>query len=118
MSQRAGGVPGVLVLLQVGDGHVGPLLGEGHGDGAADPGVAAGDQRGAAVEEAAALVVGHLVARLGLHALGAARVLLLLRRKLLLCHGSHARSGVPAPARRQPRSVPTGARRRGGWTSV
>src|SRR5690606_41299063 len=48
---QAGGVPGVVVLLQVGDRDVGALLGERDGGGAPDAGVAAGDEGAAALQE-------------------------------------------------------------------
>src|SRR5690606_5789554 len=74
------GVAGVLVLAQVGDRDVGALLGEGDGDGTADAGVAAGDERPLAGQQVSALVAAHLVARLRGHLAGAAGVALGLRR--------------------------------------
>src|SRR5690606_2466739 len=50
------GVLGVLVFVLVDDGDVRPLAGEGDGRGAADAGVAAGDDRDLAQELAAAAV--------------------------------------------------------------
>ena len=50
---------GVVVLVEVGDGDVGAFAREQHRDGAADAGVAAGDDRREAFELAAAAVVGR-----------------------------------------------------------
>jgi hypothetical protein len=93
----------VLLLGEVGDQDVGALAREGDGHGAADAGIAASDDRGAALELAAAFV--RLLAVVGLRRhLGrmAGRLLLLLglgRRRAgvpgVLCHGwaAPARNG-------------------------
>jgi hypothetical protein len=86
------GVLRVLVLLpgQVRDGHVGAFLGERHGDRPADARVSAGDQRTLAGQQAAALVITHLVARARVHLAGPAGIVLaLLRRRVLLRRGGH-----------------------------
>src|SRR5690606_7270512 len=74
----------VAVLAQVDDGDVGALAREQHGDGAADAGVAAGDQRGPALELAAARVVGCEEARPRIQlVLVAGLALALLRQRVL-----------------------------------
>lgn len=75
---QVGGVLGVGVLAEIADGDVGALLGEGHRHRAPDTGVAAGDERGLALQQAAADVAGHLVAGLGVHGPGLTGVGLLL----------------------------------------
>src|SRR5690606_20257970 len=94
---EAGGTPGVVVLLQVGDRDIGALLRERDGGGAPDAGVAAGDEGAAALQEAAAGVVAHLVAGFGGHVAGAAGV------PLALC-GSLAHGTRVPPAGRNKRS--------------
>ena len=77
------GLLGVLVLVEIGDGDVGAFAREQHGHGAADAGIAAGDQRHLALQLARALVEGRVVHRrrveLGLDA-GLLQVLLGKRR--------------------------------------
>src|SRR5688572_33318654 len=70
----------VLVLAEVGNQHVGALAGEGDRYGAANAGIAAGDQCNAVSKAATALVA--LLAMIGhrLHLLGKARDLLRLLR--------------------------------------
>ena len=107
----------VLLLGQVGDHDVGALAGEGDGYRAADAGIAAGDDRGAALELAAAFVRLLAMVGLGRH-LGrvAGRLLLLLglgwgRAGVLgiLGHGgAAAREIAVACERRRKRAVPTG----------
>ena len=61
------GVGGVVILVEVGDRHVGALLGERHRNGPADPGVTAGDQRPLARQQLAPHVVAHLVTGTRVH---------------------------------------------------
>ncbi len=80
-----------LLLREVGDGHVGALLGEGDGRGAADPRVAAGDEGALAGQALPAPVAGLAVVRSRPELVGAAGPLLLLGgdvRKGLVRHGS------------------------------
>ena len=96
---------GVVVLVEIEDRDVGALLGEADRDRAADPAVAAGDQRDLARELAGAAVVPHLGARRGASSPPAAR------------------AGGPAPGRDDAEDCgsdmacalsPTAARRAGG----
>src|SRR5690606_40108511 len=57
----------IIVLVQIEDGDVGPLLGEADRDRTADAAVAPGDQRGHAVELADAAVVAHVRVWYGRH---------------------------------------------------
>ena len=72
------------MLAQVDDGDVGAFAREQHRDRAADAGVAAGDQRGHALELAAAAVVRRQEVRLGIELLFAAGFLQVLRRQRIL----------------------------------
>ena len=108
----------VFLLGQVGDQDIGAFAGEGDGHRAADAGIAAGDDRGAALELAAALVRLLAVVGLGRH-LGrvAGRLLLLLglgRRRAgvlrILGHSWAAPRGlVLAEQRGRARTVPVSA---------
>ena len=84
------GLLGVLVLVEVDDGDVGALLGEGDRDGAADAAVAAGDQ-GAPAFQAPRRVLAHgLRQRVHVGLETGLAVLLLrrdLRRRVLRAHG-------------------------------
>ena len=62
LGDQAGGLAGILVLVQVGDGNIGAFTGEGDGHGAADTAVGAGNQRRLALEATrAAIGVGAAV---------------------------------------------------------
>ena len=87
---------GVVVLLEVGDGDVGTFLGEGDRHRASDTGIAAGDQRLLAGEQAAATVAAHLVARLLGHVVGVARILDGVRGLALVVHGLCVPDSDPA----------------------
>ena len=88
---------GVLVLVEVGDQDVGTLAGEGDGDGAADPGVAAGDDGGTPAQPAAALVALLAMVGPGVHLAGQARhVLLLPRLRRLLVSGGRIKRHAKA----------------------
>jgi hypothetical protein len=89
---QLGGVPGVAVLAEVGDRDVRALLGERDRHRAADARVATGDQGALPVQQVAALVVAHLVARLGCHIRGASWV------GLALCCGWLAHRLFPSRA--------------------
>ena len=54
------GLLGVLVLVEIDDRDIGAFARKEHGDGAADAGVAAGDQRHHVLELVRALVAGRL----------------------------------------------------------
>jgi hypothetical protein len=73
LDQRRG-AGGVVMFVQIGDGHVGALLGEGHRHRTADAGVAAGDQCAFSGQQVAADVVVHLVARSIRHIGGVPRI--------------------------------------------
>ena len=106
------GRAGVVVLVEVEDRDVGPLLGETDRDRAADAAVAAGDQRGLAGELAGAPVVLHVGLRLGRHRRAQAGLAVLLLggvvRGLGLRHGLALSWAGRRPARRR------GAARCGG----
>src|SRR5262249_22506978 len=76
----AGGLCGILVLLAVGDQHIGALAGEGDGDRTADAGIAAGDDGRLAMQPAAAAIALLAVIGLRVHFAGSARRALLLGR--------------------------------------
>ena len=63
-------VAGVVVFLQVGDGDIGALLGEGDRDRATDTRVAARDEGGLAGQQIAAAIVAHLVPGAFAHLVG------------------------------------------------
>ncbi|GEL17580.1 hypothetical protein PA7_14170 [Pseudonocardia asaccharolytica DSM 44247 = NBRC 16224] len=78
ITDQPSGVLGIGVLGQIGECHVGPLLGERDAYRPADTGVAAGDQGDPVGEQIATDIAGHLVVRTRTHGTGFARGLLLL----------------------------------------
>src|SRR5712692_1297563 len=121
---QAFGLVGVAVLVQIGDRHLGALACEGDGDGAADAAVAAGDERDASGEPAAAAAALRPDARTRRHrALDARLPILVLRRQcfLLFRHAKPppSRRTLPrlrCPNRRRRAAVPTS--RRSQFTST
>src|SRR5690625_4300459 len=72
------------MLIQIGDGHVRPLLREVDGDRTANSRIAARDERDLALQLAARPVLGGLVERLGRHLPDRARLLLLMLARYLI----------------------------------
>ena len=83
LDQRAGRAR-VLVLVEIENCDVGGLLGEADRDRAADPAVAAGDQRDLARELAGATILAHLGARLRGHLRAQTRLAVLLLGGMML----------------------------------
>src|SRR5690606_28301309 len=94
---------GVVVLVEVDDGHVGTLHGEVDRDGSADPAIAAGDERHLALELAGGLVLLALISGGRLEFALAARLLVLVLGRALLAlvwHGSRSLLGLLRSDRR------------------
>ncbi len=90
------GLLGVLLLIEVGNRHIGAFLGEVNRHRAADPGVATGNQCDLTLELPAASVAGILRHRLRRHLRFDARLLvLLLRRHRLFLSLSHRSLSSP-----------------------